>query len=190
MPQLFKNFLHLGRSRRPRDLVGNPGEDQLNLRNAHRNSSTSLGRRATASADAFSSLDQKHRDLALKLRPSFPQTCSWLEQPDLQVIGESPVASGRFADVRKGRLSDGRQVAVKSYRRYIRFDCDRVRLVSYTSTDMTHTDAITPHPAVLPRSTCIQPPLTSQHHAIRGGIQHPRLPVLLGFRPHGTSLLG
>jgi len=41
------------------------------------------------------------------------------------------VDGGRFADVWKARL-DGQDVAIKSYRCYVRFDCDRVRMVSYS----------------------------------------------------------
>ena len=130
MFRLLKTLFRFRPSRRFRELFGNPKQDQHDLGNAHRNLPTSSERRATADADNSNLLSQSYLDLALKLQPYFPQECSWLEEPDLQYVGERPVSSGSFADVSMARL-DGREVALKSYRRYVRFDCDLVRMVSF-----------------------------------------------------------
>ena len=45
---------------------------------------------------------------------------------------------------------------------------------------------LTPNPEVFEGSTRIHPPLTLEHRAVRGGIQHPKTSVLLGVRVHGT----
>jgi len=125
----LKKFFCSLRSRKPQDPPANPADGQPNLPNAHQIPPRPSERRVNADAEGSNSLSHTFRDLALELRPSFPETCSWLERPDLQDIEEHAVDGGRFADVRKGRL-DGRDVAVKSYRCYVRFDCDRVRMVS------------------------------------------------------------
>jgi len=119
MIRLLKKFLNPRSSRGLPDPVGSPREDRFSLRNAHRNSTTSS--EFSATVDVGSSDPLNHRDIALNLRPSFPPECSWLEPSDLQEIGERGVCSGRFADIRKGRL-EGKEVAIKSYRCYIRFD--------------------------------------------------------------------
>ena len=123
-------FFRPSRSRRQRDHPGTPANDQPNLRNAHRDLPVSESR-VTTDAEASSALSKNFLDQAQKLRHSFPRTCSWLGPKDLQDIGELAVDGGRFADVRKGRL-DGRDVAVKTYRCYVRFDCNQIRMVSYT----------------------------------------------------------
>lgn len=83
-----------------------------------------------AQTEASNLLSKMFWDLAQKLRPSFPKTCSWLDPPDLQDIGEMAVDGGRFAEVWRGRL-DGRDVAIKTYRCYVRFDCDQIRMRFY-----------------------------------------------------------
>jgi len=105
--------------------------DVNSFQSRHRDSSTLSESCVTADAEAAKSLSQSFWDLAQKLRLSFPRACSWLGLHDLQDIGECAADGGRFADVWKARLG-GQDVAIKSYRCYVRFDCDRVRMVSYS----------------------------------------------------------
>jgi len=127
LKNLFRRLFH----RRPRDHQVNRADDQTEpLGNAHQLPSTLPERRLATDAESPNQLCQEFLDLAKGLQPSFPQGCGWLGPEDLQDIEDPPVDGGRFADVWKGRL-EGRQVALKSYRCYVCFDCDRVRLVSY-----------------------------------------------------------
>lgn len=128
MFRLLKNLFRPHRPPRPRELLGTPTDDQLSLRSTHPNSPPLSDRHATADAEG-SSLLQSYWNLTLQLRRFLPRTLSWLEPCDLQEIGEQAVGGGGFADVRKGWLN-GREVAVKSYRCYVRFDCDLIRMVS------------------------------------------------------------
>ena len=156
---LFKKFLHPRSSRGLRDPVRSPGEGQLTLRNADRNSTTPSEFRTNADDESSDSSCRSHWDLALQLRPSFPPACSWLEPSDLQDIGEPVIDGGRFADVRRGHL-EGKEVAVKSYRHYIHFDCDRVRMVGHNTPIRPARVLLTPHLEVPQGSTRIRPPLT------------------------------
>ena len=74
-------------------------------------------------------LCQYHLGLAQKLRPSSSSIPHLLAKDDVRIVGERPVGAGGFADIWKGSL-DARQVAVKSYRRYLSFDLSRACLVS------------------------------------------------------------
>lgn len=180
--KLFRHF----RLRQPRDRQANRADDQTHLRDAHQLSPTLHERRLAADAEDSNRLCQEFLDLAKGLQPSFPQGCGWLDPADLQDIEEPPVDGGRFADVWRGHLQD-RKVAIKSYRCYVCFDCDRVRLVSCNR--YRYDLKLTPHSEVLERSTCIQPPLTSEHRPVHRSIQHPKTPLLLGLRLHGTPQL-
>ena len=75
---------------------------------------------------------QYHLSLAQKLRPSSSSVPQLLTMDDVQIVGEQPVGAGGFANIWRGSL-DSRQVAVKSYRRYLSFDLSRVCLVSLHS---------------------------------------------------------
>ena len=171
---------------RPRDVHVHPLDDQNNLRNANPAPPTP-GRPPGTDAESSNRLSKTFRELAAKLRPSFPQACSWLAPTDLQDIEDNPVDGGRFADVWKGRLQ-ARDIAIKSYRCYVRFDCDQVRMVSSKkNSNTTHTRTqLTPCPEVFEGSTRIQPPLASEHCAVLGRIQYYKASVLLGVRLHGT----
>lgn len=70
-------------------------------------------------------LCQHHSSLAQKLRPSSSSICRQLAGDDIHIVGERPVSAGGFADIWRGSL-DTRQIAVKSYRRYLSFDLSRV----------------------------------------------------------------
>lgn len=131
MFRLLRNFFYPSRPCKPQESQLNPADDRADLRNVHRVSPASTKRRVGAEAESSSRLCKDFWNLALTLRPTFPQTCSWLGLPDLQDIDERPVDGGRFADVWRGRL-EGRDVAVKSYRCYVCFDCDQIRMVSYS----------------------------------------------------------
>ncbi|KAF9644612.1 kinase-like protein [Thelephora ganbajun] len=72
-------------------------------------------------------LRQYHSDLAQKLRSSLPPTCNWLEEEDVRIVGGRPISSGGFADLWRGSF-DNRQVAIKSYRRYLYFDLSHIFL--------------------------------------------------------------
>ena len=73
-------------------------------------------------------LDQHHQKLAQKLRPSLSPICDWLAQDDVEIVGGQPIRGGGSADIWRGSL-DSRQVAIKSYRRYLSFDPSQVSLV-------------------------------------------------------------
>lgn len=75
---------------------------------------------------------QYHSSLAQKLRPFLSPICDWLSEGDVQIVGERPFGAGGFADIWRGCL-DSREVAVKSYRRYLSFDLSRVSLVGLHS---------------------------------------------------------
>lgn len=132
MFQLLKKLVNLCSPRGLLDPVRGSEEDGIDLRNAHRNSTTPSESSTTADAGSSNLLRQTYRDLVLTtLRPSFPPECNWLEPSDVEVTGERPVDGGRFAEVWRGRLED-RKVAVKSYRYYQRFDQrDSVCTVGY-----------------------------------------------------------
>jgi len=130
MFRLLKNLFRLPLLFRPRDVHVDPVDDKPNLRNVNPAPPTPTPERPlSTNAENSNRLSKTFWKLAAKLRPYFPQTCSWLEPTDLQDIEESPVDGGRFADVWRGRLQ-GREIAIKSYRCYVRFDCDQVRMVS------------------------------------------------------------
>jgi len=131
MFRLLRKCVNPRSSRGLPDPAGGSKEDRVDLGNAHPNSITPSEFSTTTDAGSSESLRQGYWDIALKLRPSFPPECSWLELSDLQGIGERAVGSGRYANVWKGRL-EGREVAIKSYRYYIRFDqCDSVCTVGH-----------------------------------------------------------
>ena len=73
-------------------------------------------------------LCQFHLSLAQKLRPFLSSICDWLAEDDVQIVGGQPISAGGSADIWRGSL-DTRQVAIKSYRRYLSFDLFRVYLV-------------------------------------------------------------
>jgi len=73
-------------------------------------------------------LYQSHFSLAQQLRPFLSPICNWLEGGDLRMAKGLPISAGGFADLWRGSL-DNRQVAIKSYRRYLSFDLSRVFLV-------------------------------------------------------------
>jgi len=75
---------------------------------------------------------QYHLSMAQELRSSSSPIPHPLGEDDVQIVGERPVSAGGFADIWRGFL-DTRQVAVKSYRRYLSFDLSRVYLVSLHS---------------------------------------------------------
>lgn len=130
----LRNFFRSFRLHKPRSIQPNPVVDQTDLQNANEVPPippTSLERSPSTDAESSNQLRQDFWDLAMKLRPSFPPTCNWLDPKDLQDIEEPPVDGGRFAEVWKGHL-ENREVAIKSYRCYVCFDCDRVRMVSYS----------------------------------------------------------
>lgn len=56
-------------------------------------------------------------DLLFRLRGSLPTDCERLDQGNLDVVGQFPVAAGGMADVWEGRIGQ-RKVAIKSYRCY------------------------------------------------------------------------
>jgi hypothetical protein len=56
-------------------------------------------------------------DLVLYLRPLLPDSCRWMEQGALEIVGTYPFAAGGIADVWVGMIGD-RRVAIKSYRCY------------------------------------------------------------------------
>ncbi|KAF9644513.1 kinase-like protein [Thelephora ganbajun] len=126
----LRTFFRSLRSRRLQNRSGTPADDRLDIRNAHQGPPASPESRVTTDAEASNSLSQSFFDSAQELRRSSPQTCNWLDTPDIQDIGEHAVDGGRYADVLKGRL-DGRDVAIKSYRCYVCFDCDRIRMRFY-----------------------------------------------------------
>jgi len=70
-------------------------------------------------------LDQSHFLLVQSLRPSLSSICNWLEKDDVHIVGGQPIGAGGFADIWRGSL-DSRQVAIKSYRRYLFFDLSQV----------------------------------------------------------------
>ena len=131
MFRLFRLLKHFFRSRRQRDHgTGTPADGvQLDLSDAHRNSTASSETSVTAHTEETNLLSLSYFDSAQKLRRTLPQTCAWLKPADLLFTGEPPVG-GRYADVWKGRL-DGRDVYIKAYRCYVRFDPDSVRMVSH-----------------------------------------------------------
>jgi len=129
MFRLLKNCFNPRSSRGLPCPVGGSEEDQIGLRNPHRDSITPSEFSTTTVTGSSESLRQSYLDIALNLRPSFPPECSWLEPSDLHDIGKRAVDGGRFAEVLKGHL-EGKKVAIKSYRYYERFDqCDSVCMV-------------------------------------------------------------
>lgn len=92
---------------------------------------SSSGIHSPPSPDDDDLLHQYHLDLAQQLRPSLSSNCNWLEEDDIQVVGRLPINAGGFADLWRGLL-DTRQVAIKSYRRYLSFDLSRVFLVCFS----------------------------------------------------------
>ena len=70
-------------------------------------------------------------DLVSRLPPLLPDSCEWLEQGALSVVGEHPVDAGSVADVWVGMMGH-RKVAIKSYRYYSSSDYLPTYVVSYT----------------------------------------------------------
>ena len=54
-------------------------------------------------------------DLVSHLPPLLPESCEWLEQGALEIVGGRPVDAGGVADVWAGMMGN-RKVAIKSYR--------------------------------------------------------------------------
>jgi len=130
MSQQLKNFFRPSFLSRPRDVHANPVDDQTNLRNVNQAPPAQIPERSLGTgAENSIRLSRRFFELAANLRPSLPRTCSWLDPMQLQDIEEWPIDGGRFADVWRGRL-EGREIVIKSYRCYVRFDCDQVRMVS------------------------------------------------------------
>jgi len=77
-------------------------------------------------------LRQHHFNLARQLRPSLSPICNWLGEDDVRIVGGQPFSAGGFSDLWRGTL-DTRQVAIKSYRRYLFFDLSQVFLVCLPS---------------------------------------------------------
>ena len=70
-------------------------------------------------------------DLVLHLRPLLPDSCRWMEQGALGIVGAYPFAAGGIADVWVGIMGD-RKVAIKSYRCYSSSDYLSIYVVSGT----------------------------------------------------------
>ncbi|KAF9784473.1 kinase-like domain-containing protein [Thelephora terrestris] len=68
---------------------------------------------------------QHHSELARSLYPSLSSICNWFGEDDIRVVWEFPVSAGGFTDLRKGSL-ENRQVAIKSYRRYLTADSSQI----------------------------------------------------------------
>ena len=72
---------------------------------------------------------QHHLNLTRKAHPSLSFICNWLEGDDVHiVVGCFPIRAGGFTDIWRGFL-DNRQVAIKSYRRYLSIDPSQIFLV-------------------------------------------------------------
>jgi hypothetical protein len=125
----LKNFFRPSRLHKPRDSHADPADDRTDLTTTNRPPQTPSERHPRPDAENPNRLSQVFWELAAKLQPSLPRTSNWLNLTDVQDIEEPPVDGGRFADVWRGRL-EGRAVAIKSYRCYVRFDCELVRMVS------------------------------------------------------------
>jgi hypothetical protein len=67
------------------------------------------------------SLTQHYAQIAQVLRSFMPPTCRFLGSEDVEPSGTHPVAAGGFADIWEA-IYDGRKVALKSYRCYMRFN--------------------------------------------------------------------
>ena len=109
-------------------------------------------------------LCQYHLSLAQKLRPSSSSVPHLWAEDDVQIVGERPVSAGGFADIWKGYL-DTRQVAVKSYRRYLSVDLSQVYLVGLVSSHEAPA-AETSSAESFSGSHCMRPPFTPTHRVI------------------------
>ena len=54
-------------------------------------------------------------DLTHHLRSLLPDSCEWLEEGTLEVVGEHPAYAGGVADVWAGKMGN-RKIAIKAYR--------------------------------------------------------------------------
>jgi hypothetical protein len=75
---------------------------------------------------------QHHSELARRLYPSLSPICHWFGEDDIRIVWELPVSAGGFTDLWKGSL-ENRQVAIKSYRRYLTADSSQISVVSWSS---------------------------------------------------------
>lgn len=72
---------------------------------------------------------QHHLDLVRKAHPPFSFICNQLGEGDIHMpVRGFPIRAGGFADLWRGYL-DNRQVAIKSYRRYLSIDPSQIFLV-------------------------------------------------------------
>ena len=75
-----------------------------------------------------SPLSHRYAQMARELLSSLPPPCCLLGPEDFKLVGEQPIAAGRFANVWKGTY-EGRKVVLKSYRCYELFDVVQVAAV-------------------------------------------------------------
>jgi len=74
------------------------------------------GPKVDRSLSADSSAVREHLiDLVSHLPPLLPDSCEWLEEGALKIIGKRPIDAGSVADVWVGVMGS-RKVAIKSYR--------------------------------------------------------------------------
>jgi hypothetical protein len=73
-------------------------------------------------------LSQRYTQMVRELLPSLPFPYRLLGLEDLKLVGEHPIAAGRFANVLEG-THEGRKVVLKSYRCYVLFDVAQVTAV-------------------------------------------------------------
>lgn len=157
--------------------------DHLHPQNAHQNSPAPSVTCATPGNETTDSLLQEYFDSAQKLRRNFPRTCNWLEQEELDLVDEV-VAGGRYANVRRGRLG-GRDVAVKSYRCYIRFDCDWVRMRFYRE---AHAYSLLSHRNILPLVGVYSTPKDPFCFVFDSLVAHPNLIEYLRTEPESSKV--
>lgn len=70
-------------------------------------------------------------DLVLRLQALLQDSCGWMEQGDIEFVGEHPADAGGVADVRVGKMGN-REVAIKSYRSHSSSDHLPIYAVSGT----------------------------------------------------------
>ena len=70
-------------------------------------------------------------DPVIHLQSLLPGSCEWLEQGELEVVGEHPLDAGCVADVRVGKMGD-RKFAIKVYRCYSSSNCSSTYAVGST----------------------------------------------------------
>ena len=71
----------------------------------------------------------RHLNLVRESHPRLSSICGWLEEGDIQMTRGFPFGAGGFTDLWRGSL-DGRQVAIKSYRRYLSTEPSLIFMVS------------------------------------------------------------